>query len=72
MLVDAVARLALHLYHMHGYGIRINAVRRDMDEPCPAWQYDGRPFQQRKRIVHAGDTPDKERLFDKSADTVLL
>ena len=46
-----------------------------LDLPLPQSveeQHDGRPFQQRERIVHAGDATRRERILGEPTDAVLL
>ena len=43
-----------------------------MDVATSAAQPAGRRFQRRKRILHAGNTPDRERIFGEPADAVPL
>lgn len=45
---------------------------RNMDVPPTQKQPDGRRVQYRKRIFHAGNKADNQRIFGESADPVLL
>lgn len=44
----------------------------NVDEPPAEDKPDGRRFQQRERILSAGNTAYCKRVFGQSADTVLL
>ncbi len=57
---------------MYRHGICGVAVRRRMDGPYAERQPDGRPFQQRERIVHAGNGTEDQRLFRESPHSFLL
>ena len=48
------------------------SLKRRVDEPAVEERHDGRSFQQRERIVHAGDAPCRERILGEPTDAVLL
>lgn len=52
--------------------IYLPADGRRVDEPAVEERHDGRSFQQRERIVHAGDAPCRERILGEPTDAVLL